>query len=597
VPASSKPTAAEPASGTGRDDPATMAELLLARVDDDNLGLRFEDAGWSWRQVVAESVIRGGLARRLRREGPFHVGVLLDNVPEYLFWLGGAALAGATVVGVNPTRRGEELARDVRFTDCQLVVTDDAGAALLSGLDLDLEPARVLSIDGAGYGAHLEAAAGGVAGATGPDVSAHTLYLLLFTSGTTAAPKAVRCTQGRLAQIARRSSEGYGFRADDVCYCPMPLFHGNAIMALWAPALWAGASMALSRRFSASGFLPDLRRYGATRFTYVGKALSYVLATPERPDDADNSLRAGFGTEASAPDRARFERRFGCRLAEGYGSSEGGAAITVTPETPTGSLGLPFEDVAVHDPGTLTECPPARFDGAGRLLNAEEAIGEIVNRTGTQGFEGYYQNAEADRERSRNGWYWTGDLGYRDDRGFFYFAGRGGDWLRVDSENFAAAPVERILERLDDVTSAVVYAVPDPRSGDRVMTALELRDGRRFDPGAFADFLADQADLGTKWAPTFVRISPRLPVTATGKLTKPPLQRERWESDDPVYWRRDRGDGYRLLTAADRRQLRAEFAAHGRGVLLGPEPGVASADAVDAVDAVDAGGAGRRAPD
>jgi fatty-acyl-CoA synthase len=567
-----------------------MAAVLLLRADDDRTGLLFEDSRWTWREVVAESAARGALARALRRPGPFHIGVLLDNVPEYLFWLGGAALAGATVVGINPTRRGDELARDIRFTDCQLVVTDGPGAAMLAGLDLGLTPDRVVAVDDPDYPARLAPWRVGIEGAApsghrgtasdrtaappvADDLTPDTLYLLLFTSGTTADPKAVRCSQGRLASIAQRSSQGYGFRSDDVCYCPMPLFHGNAIMALWAPAVLAGAAMALPRRFSASRFLADLRRYGATRFTYVGKALSYILATPELPDDADNPLRAGFGTEASAPDRRRFQRRFGCQLVEGYGSSEGGAAITVTAETPAGSLGIPFEDVAVHDPITLAECPPARFDAEGRLLNADEAIGEIVNRSGTRGFEGYYKNPDADRERDRNGWYWSGDLGYRDEAGFFYFAGRGGDWLRVDSENFAAAPVERILERHPDVVSAVVYAVPDPRSGDRVMAAFELRPGTIFEPTGFADFLAAQGDLGTKWSPTFVRISTSLPVTATGKLTKPPLQRERWECDDPVFWRTGRDEAYRPLTDADRRTLRDEFAAHGRSVLLGPEAG------------------------
>ena len=83
-----------------------------------------------------------------------------------------------------------------------------------------------------------------------------------------------------------------------------------------------------------------------------------------------------------------------------------------------------------------------------RLLNPEEAIGEIVGRDGLSSFEGYYANPEADAERGRDGWYWTGDLGYRDDDGTFYFAGRTADWLRVDGENFAAGPVERVLGRL-----------------------------------------------------------------------------------------------------------------------------------------------------
>ena len=89
----------------------------------------------------------------------------------------------------------------------------------------------------------------------------------------------------------------------------MPLFHGNAIMALWAPALSVGATVCLTPSFSASGFLPDVRYFGATFFTYVGKALGYLMATPERPDDADNPLVRGFGTEASPDDQNEFRRR------------------------------------------------------------------------------------------------------------------------------------------------------------------------------------------------------------------------------------------------------------------------------------------------
>jgi fatty-acyl-CoA synthase len=557
-----------PAADAAAPDPVTVSALLAARRHDDGVGLLFGDHVWTWRQVVAESERRAAVALTLRRPGPFHVGVLLDNVPEYLFWLGAAALTGATVVGINPTRRGEGLARDVCFTDCQCIVTDGPGAGLLEGLDLGPRHHRTLRVDGPDYQVLLGRTA---PPAPWPTVTPGDLLLLLFTSGTTGDPKAVRCTQGRLAAIAGRAAEIYGFARDDVCYCPMPLFHGNAVMALWAPALAVGASVALAGRFSASRFLSDARRFGATRFTYVGKALAYVLATPEHDDDGDNPLRHGFGTEASAPDRDRFERRFGCRLVEGYGSSEGGTSINVTPDTPPGSLGLPppTDDVVVLSPATGRECPRARFDGNGRLENAGEAIGEIVSRSGARGFEGYYNNPDADGERVRDRWYWTGDLGYRDEAGFFYFAGRGGDWLRVDSENFAAAPVERIVERHPDVAAAAVYAVPDPRTGDQVMTALELRPGARFDPDGFAAFLGAQPDLGTKWAPLFVRVSPALPLTATGKITKTALAAEGWRCQDPVFWSRDRGTlRYRPMTDDDRLALAAEFDAHGRTGLL-----------------------------
>ena len=109
-----------------------------------------------------------------------------------------------------------------------------------------------------------------------------------------------------------------------------------------------------------------------------------------------------------------------------------------------------------------------------KLLNSTAAIGEIVCRDPTTSFEGYYANDHAEAVRTRNGWFWSGDLGYQDEEGIFYFAGRGDDWLRVDGENFAVAPVEAILGRHPDVVAAVVFAVPDPRTGDQVMAAVEL---------------------------------------------------------------------------------------------------------------------------
>ncbi len=221
--------------------------------------------------------------RRSAAADPLHIGVLLGNVPEYLFWLGAAALAGAVVVGINPTRRGEALAGDVRRTDCR------AGGhrrrrgraarrarprrAPRTGSSASTTPSTPTCWRPTGGPTSDQ-----VVAAAGP--RPEDLYLLLFTSGTTGAPKAVRCTQGRLAAIAVRSAEAYGFDRGDVAYCTMPLFHGNALMVLWGPSLVVGATVALARRFSASGFGADIRRYGATTFTYVGKALAYVLATP-----------------------------------------------------------------------------------------------------------------------------------------------------------------------------------------------------------------------------------------------------------------------------------------------------------------------------
>jgi fatty-acyl-CoA synthase len=549
--------------------PATFAELVLSRADDDTDGLLYEDQRWSWREVVAEARLRAQLFEQLRRPGPFHVGVLLENVPEFVFVLLGAGLAGAAVVGINPTRRGAELARDINHTDCQLIITDASMRPLLENIPLDLAPDRILDVDAPAWAAALSVAADAVANGKrgllgGPDPEA--LFALLFTSGSTGAPKAVRMTQGRAARAVPTAL----FADTDVLYCAMPLYHGNALNANLFYALRSGATIALRRRFSASGFLPDARRYGVTFFNTVGRALNHILSTPETADDRNHSIKYVLGPETAPADVRAFRKRFGPPVIEGYGSSENAIILIPDPALPKGSLGRPLAgiDVVILDPVTAEEKPRARYDEHGKLLNAGEAIGELVSRNAASRFEGYYNNPEADAERTRNGWYWSGDLGYRDEADVFWFAGRNADWIRVDGENFAAAPIERILARFPGADGVAVYAVPDSRTGDQVMVAMEMLAGAAFDPDAFATFLTEQRDLGTKWAPRYVRIVGALPVGATNKIDKRPLRAQRWETTDPLYWRAARAQTYAPFTAADADALRAEFAANDRANLL-----------------------------
>ncbi|MFJ9035613.1 AMP-binding protein [Streptomyces sp. NPDC102406] len=548
----------------------TFAELVQERWGDHRPGLAHEGQVLSHHQVASGAAARAALlADLLPRGAEPHLGVLLDNTPEFPQWLGAAALAGAAVAGINPTRRGAELARDLTHTECRVLVTERAKLPLLDGLALP--GIRVLVTDTDAY-ADLLAPYTDAIPDSAAGIGPGTRMLLYFTSGSTGAPKAAICTQGRLAAAGQSLVRHFGVRADDVHYVCMPLFHGNAVIADWAPAMAAGAGVALARRFSASRFLADVRKFRATYFTYVGRAVQYVLATEERPDDRDNPLRVGFGTEAGAVDAARFEERFGVRLVEGYGSSEGGAAVQRTADTPPGAIGraAPGDDLAVLDPRTGAECPPAVFDEGGRLVNGDAAVGELVNR-GRSPFEGYWRNDAAYAERvRRNGWYWTGDLFYRDAAGFLYFAGRGDDKIRVDSENLAPAMIENILARWSDAAAVAVYGVPDPVAGDQVMAVLALRAGVGFDPSAFSEFLLAQGDLGTKMAPRFVRVVPRMPVTATNKVRRGELRREGFWSGGEVWWHPPSEPAYRRLTPPDREALAAQYRTHGRQTLLTP---------------------------
>jgi fatty-acyl-CoA synthase len=194
------------------------------------------------------------------------------------------------------------------------------------------------------------------------------------------------------------------------------------------------------------------------------------------------------------------------------------------------------------------------FGPDGGPTNLEKAIGEIVETQPTSAFEGYYKNDDATSDRFRGGSYWSGDLAYRDKEGWFYFAGRSNEWLRVDGENFAAAPIEAIVARYPDVRSVAVYAVPDDPVGDRVMVAIELEAGSTFDPESLDDFLDGQTDLGTKWRPAFVRVMQELPKLASMKIDKQRLRREAWRVDG-VFWRPGRNEPLREIDESARRGL------------------------------------------
>ncbi len=214
------------------------------------------------------------------------------------------------------------------------------------------------------------------------------------------------------------------------------------------------------------------------------------------------------------------------------------------------------------------ERPRAVFDAEGRLVNAEECVGEIVNVEGVGPFEGYYRNDEAMARTTRNGWYWSGDLGYVDDDDWVYFAGRTSDWLRVDGENFPAAPIEAIVARHPDVILASVYGVPDVDSGDQVMAALVLREGARFDPVAFADWVDGQSDLSPKWRPRYVRLCEALPTTATNKVLVRTLVHQKFRVDrvegDPVFVRGRGEDRYRAFGPEEQAALHDAFVESGR---------------------------------
>ena len=517
-----------------------VQQMLRDRLEDDGTAIATADRTWTWREHLAEaSAEAAAVIAALDGGRAPHVGTLLGNSPAMLRAMAGAGLGGYVLCGINTTRRGEGLAADVRRAECQVLLTDAEHLPLLEGVDLG--DVRVVDVGSDDWAQEVSAA-----GDLTPlrEVEAMDTFMMIFTSGTSGDPKAVQVAHLMVLFSGLNLVDRFSMTPDDVCYLSMPLFHSNAVVAGWAVAVGCGATM-VPATFSASRFLDDVRKHGVTYMNYVGKPLAYVLATPERDDDADNTLRVAFGNEASDRDIAEFARRFDCDVMDGFGSTELAIIILREPGTPPGSIGKGMDGVAIYDAETVTECPVARFDEHGALLNADEAVGELVNTTGGGYFQGYYNDPDANADRMRHGMYWSGDLAYKDADGWIYLAGRTADWMRVDGENLAAGPIERILQRLPALNRVAVYAVRDDRVGDQVMAAMVLNEGEKVTQAEFESFLREQPDLSPKAWPRYVRIDHDLPATATNKVLKRELMAQGVTAGDGELWtREERGTAY-----------------------------------------------------
>ena len=197
------------------------------------------------------------------------------------------------------------------------------------------------------------------------DAEPDDLYLLIFTSGSTAFPKAVRCTQGRFARTGLHVKGVAQLGPGSAVYAPLPFFHSSSLFTGLASALQANVPFGSRARFSASRAMPDIRRMGATMLAYTGKVLNYILAVPPSPDDASSPLEFAFGNEASEPDIREFAARFQCAVRDSYGSTEGLIIIRRDATMPPGALGSADDEHRGVRPRDRTRVPACRVRRVG----------------------------------------------------------------------------------------------------------------------------------------------------------------------------------------------------------------------------------------
>jgi fatty-acyl-CoA synthase len=586
------------------DAPLILGAQLDARASHPQLAerlvLRQGARSLTYRELRDEAVRTAHLL--LRRLGPCddarpgHVAMLMDNHLELMSLYAGCGYAGATLFGVNTGLRGDPLAGVLDQSGARVLVVDERYWPEVERVRdrlTHIAPENLFVLrrgagepDASDWSAALDDVAkpGDSLDTPGVDVRPETNLMVIYTSGTTGLPKGINNNHLKLLLIGVRVSSLIGLSADDVGYACMPLFHSNAMFLGFQPAFHVGGSLAMRERFSASQFVPDVLRYGVTYWNYVGEPVHYILGAIEKEyggDEArilkevaqhpDNHLRYALGNGAAPPDIDRFIRYLGLEdMFELYGSTEAAISTFRRKGDPRGSVGV-IEDDAVkilNERGE--ECPPAELDAEGKLVNYAEAVGEICRvAPDTSLFQGYFDNAEANRSKYRDGVYHSGDLGHilvRDGKRYLYFDGRTDDWIRKDGENFSAAQVARLLSEHEDVVLAAAYGVPCPVSDEWVMAALKLRSGATFDPQGFFDFCEQQVTNGgmdRKWFPDFVRIVDEFEYTQTQKVLVRNLKKVHFDldrvGDSRIYYRRRGDDRFRSFTPEDYAALREEF--------------------------------------
>lgn len=459
------------------------------------------------------------------RGGATGVGlsIMMKNSPRWLDVFFGLEKLGMYAVPTNVALRGDQLAYILDNSEASFMAVDwdllehyEAVREKVPGMRTVL-----INTEGApegwsppGWVENIDAAYGPGSNPEKPDAcyDPDDLCVIMYTSGTTGLPKGVVYRYGAtnvkvISLIARIMLNRW-----DVTYTCYPLFHANALFLTITPSLHCGCRAVVAERFSASTFWDQMRRYGVTTFNGLGAVMPILMKQPPRTDDADNRVHTVLSAGCPTDIWRGFEERFGLRIMEGYGAVDGGGAVITNFGTaPVGSMGKPFG----------TRCRVVDADGND---SPPGVPGELITYVGQRkGSVEYFKNAEATNEKLRDGWLYTGDLVYLDEKGYVYFVGRSTESMRCRGENVSAYEVEHAVLQHPDVLECAAYAVPSELAEDEIMVTLVPVEGKTIDPAVLAGFLSDR--LARFAIPRYYRVVESLPKTETHRVIKKEIEK------------------------------------------------------------------------
>ncbi len=518
----------------------TIGDVLdrITDADPDKTFVEIGGVSYSYGEI-REGVLR--TAAMFREMGVNHgdrVCLFMPNAIEYLYCWFGLSVLGAISVPINTAYRRDETAYILNNAEAVALVTDPSLAAV-AGAAADLAPGirhRILrgEVDALtptlsqgerrqeGWTSFTEAFDRATPLADRPEVSPDDVSMLVYTSGTTGNPKGVMVTHRMYA------AAGQGFRywtqatPDDRFFTCLPFYHANIQYYSTMGALASGATLVIVDRFSASRFWGQVREARATVVNFIGMMMPVLAKNEQQPDDADNTVRLFYGSPSFPPEfLEEFQDRFATDIIVGFGMTE----------TCYGTIEGIREDRRSGSSGRARQHPDPRFENTIRIADAEtgqhigpNAVGEITIKNPAV-MPGYWRNDEQNHETLRDGWLYTGDLGWLDDAGFLYFVDRKKDIIRRRGENISSQEVENVIKSNPNVLDAAVVAVPSDLGEDEVKAYVTPRDGAIVDPEQVVYWCAEH--LAYFKVPRYWEVRDELPRTPSLRVRKDVLRQER----------------------------------------------------------------------
>jgi len=517
----------------------TIKELLESRAekDGDKTFVYFEDQVINFADFDKRVNKAAALMRGLGIKKGDNVLLLIPNCPEFLYLWFALAKIGGVMVPLNVHLRGDALKYIINHCQAKYIFVSETLYDPYAFVETDLEniQQRVYISESAAPPEKFEllkdlmAAADDKAPPT-LDIADKDPLGIIYTSGTTGPPK------GAMISHFNYLNSGHVYAYDivnvqdnDIFFTTLPLFHANAQMFTTMGAMRSARPYVLRPRFSASRFFDELRQYKATVFNYIGGMLAMILNQPARDGDADNPVRYTVGGGAPAPLIEAFEKRFNLTILEGYGLTEsGGVSLCNTPgDKRLGSIGKP-----------VRHCDCAVWDEDNNEVTPGEQ-GEIVCRENVpySMFLGYYNQPDKTEEAYKGGWFHTGDRGYMDEDGFFYFVDRVKDCIRRRGENISSFQVEKVVNSHPKVIESAAVAVPAELGEDEVKIFVVLKPDEELDPAELLAYCEER--MGYFMVPRFVEYLKEFPKTATERVQKFELRKkgigDAWDREKAGY--------------------------------------------------------------